>query len=245
MVNNLNGFVKLHRGEVIHEILKRPNVLVLLTQIVIRARRSKNDFNPYGLELGEALCGDRKNIGLSASQYKSAKNWLAKNNLVSFKGTNKGTIATLLGTQVFDINIELDDYQDNGEKRTINQDSTTNKKEEDNNKKQEKNWKKCVTPDFENHFEEYYQNAGFMEALRDFIRVRTEEHPNANHTKEAYSRIIDTLTYFDIEGATLLLEDSRNNCWANIYPKDHHLKYLLVEIEDLPEYLQKIIEESY
>lgn len=104
----MNGFVKLWRGDVVFELMKtNPNAFLLLTIIALRARRTNVSFNPHSLKLGQALVGDCENYGLSQQQYRSAKKFLETNGLATFQPTNKGTLATLCGTQVFDINPEV------------------------------------------------------------------------------------------------------------------------------------------
>ena len=107
------SFVKLIRSEATFLLMEHyPNAFLLLTQIAIRAKRSENNIQ-NGLKLGQALIGDYKRIGLSKQQYRSAKTHLKSIQQATFQPTNKGTIATIISTDIYNINIEDDNTQNN------------------------------------------------------------------------------------------------------------------------------------
>ncbi len=124
------SFIKMVKSQKTIELMQDPNAYTLLSQIAVRAKRT-NDFSVHGLEIGEALIGDYKSIGLTERKYRTAKDKLRRWGFVTTRATNKGTIAKLINSEVFDINEEA-------KRRTKRQDSdeqeTTNKKE-----KKEKN----------------------------------------------------------------------------------------------------------
>ncbi len=97
------GFLKLQRSREAFELLKDPHAFVLLTIIALRARRT-TEFNIHGLGLRQALIGDFANYGLTERQYRTAKRRLTRWGLAVFKGTPRGTIATLCDTRIYDIN---------------------------------------------------------------------------------------------------------------------------------------------
>jgi hypothetical protein len=107
-----------------------PNAFLLLFQIAWRAKRT-NGFNAHGLKVGQAMVGDYKSIGLTEQKYRTAKGLLEKGGFATFKGTNKGTIASIINSRVFDINEECEQRP---KQRTNNEQTTTIKKE-----KKEKN----------------------------------------------------------------------------------------------------------
>ena len=113
--------------------MKNPDCFILLTQIAQRAKRT-NDFNIHNLKLGEALIGDYKNIGLTRQQYRTATKKLENWQFITIKTTNKGTIATLINTDVFDINVNLPTNNLTIKQPSSNHQATTNK-----NDKNEKN----------------------------------------------------------------------------------------------------------
>ncbi|HEY2809923.1 MAG TPA: hypothetical protein VGJ00_00815 [Rhabdochlamydiaceae bacterium] len=100
------GFIKLFRGTGVELLQNDPKAYLLLSQIALRALR--RDANYSDLKANQAYIGDHENIGLSQQEYRNAKKRLSKYDLVSFISTNKGTIATLISSQVFDINAETD-----------------------------------------------------------------------------------------------------------------------------------------
>jgi len=96
------GYFKLMRSDTTRELLQDPKAFTLLAVIAYRAKW-KGGLSVHNLEPGQALVGDHRSFGLSAKEYRTAKQRLGKYHLAAFKGTNKGTVATLLNTDVFDI----------------------------------------------------------------------------------------------------------------------------------------------
>lgn len=109
----MKRFIALHPTEEAAELLKRhPNAFLLLTQIAMRARW--DDCRITGLKAGQSFIGDWKNAGLhSIMAYKVAKQTLEKIGIATFKGTNKGTIATLVDSKIFSVTSEANNQQDN------------------------------------------------------------------------------------------------------------------------------------
>lgn len=106
------AFLMLKRGSETLELLKDGDAFLLLTQIAYRARRTADGVNPYNLAPGEAMLGDYANCGLSERRARTVKDKLAKWGLATFRATNRGTIAKLCNSAVFDANIETRDEQD-------------------------------------------------------------------------------------------------------------------------------------
>lgn len=133
-------FIKWQRTKEVAELMKKPDCFMLLAQIAYRAKRT-SDFNTNNLKIGEALIGDFKEIGLTEQRYRSAKSNVQTWGLATFKGTNKGTVAKLVDTRIYDINEENNNGQNNrtitSQQRTNNEPITTNKNEK--NEKNEKN----------------------------------------------------------------------------------------------------------
>jgi len=97
------GFVKMMRTPDILELLETsPLALVLAAVIALRAR-----FRPgvslKGLHPGEAFIGDHEKYGMTRQQYRTAIAFLKKHGFATIKSTTKGTIATLIGTRLFDV----------------------------------------------------------------------------------------------------------------------------------------------
>lgn len=112
--------------------MRFPYEHTLLSVIAYRARRT-DAFNGDGLQVGEALIGDYKNYGMTERRYRTAKQRLAKWGFSTFKTTNKGTIAKLTGTSIWNINAdesdEQSDRQATDKRRTSDEQKTTNKNE--------------------------------------------------------------------------------------------------------------------
>ena len=152
-----NGFIKLMRSRNTLVLLQRPKCFVLLSLIALRARRT-GEINMHNLGIGEALIGDREAIGLTQQEYRTAKSALEKLGLVTFRGTNKGTVAKLIDTSIFDVNVEHDNEQNNDpatiKERTGNEQATTNKNDKElKNEKRIKNKYKNFKKNFLNKSE--------------------------------------------------------------------------------------------
>lgn len=110
-------------------LLSNPNAFALLTIIAIRARRT-DSFNVHSLKPGEALVGDYASCGLTRQQYRTALSKLEMWKFIATTATNKGTIATLADTRIYDINKSEPNQQDNHpattQQPTDNQQTTTN-----------------------------------------------------------------------------------------------------------------------
>jgi hypothetical protein len=131
-------FLKLMKNKETMELATNaPNAFLLLLQIAWRAKRT-NDFNAHGLTIGQALVGDYKSIGLTEQRYRTAKGLLETWGFATFKGTNKGTVANLINSRVFDINEE---GKGRAKGRSRDEQETTNKKY-----KKEKNTDRTVCP---------------------------------------------------------------------------------------------------
>jgi hypothetical protein len=127
----MKSFIKMIKSKEAFELLKKPNAFILLTQVAYRAKRA-NDFNIHGLQIGEALIGDYKSIGLTEQKYRTAKAQLEAWGFATFKGTNKGTAAKLINSRVFDINRE---DEQRAEQRNNNEQITTNKNDKNDKNK--------------------------------------------------------------------------------------------------------------
>lgn len=100
----MSRFIKYNPDSDMAKFLQsKPIANHLANIIATRARRS--DCPITGLKTGQCYLGDLRTIGITQKQYRTAKNVLAKGNLAVFKGTSKGTIATLVSIDVWDINV--------------------------------------------------------------------------------------------------------------------------------------------
>lgn len=107
----------LKRSDETLALLSSPNAFALLTIVAIRARRT-DIFNINNLKPGEALIGDYASCGLTRQQYRTALSKLKKWKFITTKATNKGTIATLVDTRIYDINKDDSNQQDNHQATT-------------------------------------------------------------------------------------------------------------------------------
>lgn len=100
------GFIKLYREKAVELLEDDPKAYLLLSQIALRARRTDKEYSRVLLKANQAFIGDPEKAGLTAQEYKNAKKRLTQYGLVIFQSCNKGTIATLINKDIFDINAE-------------------------------------------------------------------------------------------------------------------------------------------
>lgn len=131
----MHTYIKFIRSQVFWDLIKiHPHAYLLLSVIAQRARRSFSDNDIHGLNPGEAFIGDYKNYGMKEHQYRAAKKCLTESGLATFSATNKGTVAKIMNTAIYDINIEdkseCENRQTTGDK-TGNQRLTRRKEDEE------------------------------------------------------------------------------------------------------------------
>jgi len=124
-------FIKWMMTEQSLEVLRSPETFALLGLIARRAVRP-GVLNVMGLDEGEAFIGDFKDFGMTESTYRSTKKRLTDCGLAAFRSTNRGTIARLCTSTVFEISRERVDGQTTDKARTDRQandgQTATNKK---------------------------------------------------------------------------------------------------------------------
>lgn len=132
------SYIKLMRASTALEDMARSGhyeEIVLLMFIAKRARRTPCRIT--GLDVGEAVIGDFKSYGMTERKYRTAKNNLEKWRFSTFKTTNKGTIAKLIDSTVYDINAEENDEQIDEQatsKRQASDEQATSNKNDKNEK---------------------------------------------------------------------------------------------------------------
>ena len=126
------SWLKCHRSREFDELLRlRPNAFLVLALIASRCWRGGKG-NPYNLSIGEALVGDYTSCGLTRAKYRTALKHLEDMNYITTKTINKGTIAKLEDTTIFDPNFVLSEdstpIKTTNQGYEKNQQTTTNKK---------------------------------------------------------------------------------------------------------------------
>lgn len=170
------SYIKLLRGSTALEDMARNGhyeEIVLLMFIAKRARRTPCRIT--GLDIGEAMIGDFKNYGMTERKYRTAKNNLEKWGFSTFKTTNKGTVAKLIDSTIYDINAEDSDGR-------IDEQPTDNRQASDEQATSNKNDK--------NGQEEIY-----------VAEEQKPAKPNGKHSKILFEQI--TEIYNETLGGTL------------------------------------------
>lgn len=157
------GFIKYMRSEEAEFLLGYPNANHLFMVMAFRARRTDHPMN--GLKAGQCFLGDYASIGLTERQYRTAKKQLTDWNLATFKGTNKGTVGTLLNSKVYDINEEARDgqcvTQETGKRQASDRQATTNKECKNQESKEKKPSK--AKPTSVQEVQDYFAEKGYGE----------------------------------------------------------------------------------
>ena len=144
------------------ELIRRPNEFTLLALISFRAKRTKS-FSSFGLAPGEAFIGDCHSCGLTQQKYRTAKKNLERWGFITTRSTNRGTIARLVNSVVFDINMEEVNEQGGGQEtsdqQAVNEQVTTNKNEKkrNNEKNERKHLPHPATGPQGSNFEKFWQ----------------------------------------------------------------------------------------
>jgi hypothetical protein len=105
----MKGFIKLNRSDEAMNLQHNMCANPLLYIIALRAARKENKV--LGLKPGDALLGDWQNYGMSRQQYRTALKNLTDWSYIKVRVTNKGTIATICNTDVYDLNSNEANHQ--------------------------------------------------------------------------------------------------------------------------------------
>jgi len=173
-------FIALHcTDETSVLIVRHPSAFLLLTQIAMRAKWK--DCGISGMKAGEAFIGDWQEAGLHSRQaYRHAKEVLERNHLATFRGTNKGTIATLSSSTIYSISTPAEEPSSN---QQGNQPTTTNHTDTQNTQRKKK--EKAELPP------ECYRFADWFESL-----LEDDKKPDGNW-RESFAKTYDELTRLD------------------------------------------------
>lgn len=196
------SFFKTIRSSVGIELLKDPPAYLLLSQIAYRARWS-DEYNKDGLTMGQALIGDYKNIGLTEKQYRNAKNRLERGGFATFKRAYNGTIATLVNSNVFDININVGANTSTEKGQSKGDQRATNKKD-----KKEKNEL------FDQFYENYPRHVSKAGAKNKFLTLDADTQLKCIDGAKAYALLCQqegTEERFIKHPTTWL----NNGCWED------------------------------
>jgi hypothetical protein len=123
------GWFRAMRTQEVTELLAAsPDAFLLAFVIAFRAQWSTR-FNRHGCAPGEAFLGDFQSYGMTERRYRTAKAHLEKWGFATFRATNKGTVARLTDTRLFEVLLvtgdEQNDRQETNSRRTTRGRATT------------------------------------------------------------------------------------------------------------------------
>lgn len=97
-------FIKYMRSEAARSLHRKPFANHLLSIIANRVRYNADPVN--GLQPGQCFIGDYLTTGMSRQRYRTALRLLKSNQIITTKSTNRGTVVTLIDSDIYDINTE-------------------------------------------------------------------------------------------------------------------------------------------
>jgi hypothetical protein len=212
-----NTFIKAYRNPDALALMKsNRNAFCLYYVIAVRARRNRDGFNPYNLAPGEAPLGDYENYGMSEKEYRGAKAFLEKHRIAAFRRANRGTIATLLNSDVFDINADPEGEQkgsDGADKGRTEGDQRATINKEKKGSIRGKNGKEIAL-----RFEipVILNTSKFQEDWQSFVHHRSEIGKPL--TSRAAKVILEKLLGMGHDQAILAIGNSIASGWRDVYP---------------------------
>jgi len=113
------------RSDEANELVANSTMALVLAYIIaIRAKQGES-FSVNGLQPGEAMIGDHAKCGMTRQQYRTAVAQLSKWGFATFRTTNKGTIAKLSDTRLFDTINNMNNQQTTSIQPSTNHQTTT------------------------------------------------------------------------------------------------------------------------
>lgn len=171
---NAYGFIMLKRNNQFLYLLEKRNTAVCLALLIaFRVKRTTEYGNP-DLQIGEACIGDHDTYGVTEQVYKTDKSYLKKYGIATFRATSKGTIARLISTDFFNINLEQITDTSTTDKQTFNDPSTTNNNDKNENIKsrlEEPLEESQESPSYNRHPS---QDLELSEAYKKYLKQRKE-----------------------------------------------------------------------
>lgn len=216
------------RSEEAEFLTAYPNACHLFFVMAQRARRTDHPLN--GLKAGQCFLGDIGKIGLTEQQYRTAKKQLAEWNLATFKGTNKGTVGTIINSKVYDINAKMDNEQPTSNQRAPNDQLTTNKECKKERMKEPITSKKTNKKDLMSDESDVGIVLGyFNQVCSQKLKVTTKAH-----TKNINARLNDGYTVEDCKAVI----DFKYRDWAGTKRAQYLRPSTLFAASKFPGYLQ-------
>jgi hypothetical protein len=133
-IKKIGNFIMLQRSVQTLELIEhQPRSFLLLALIALRAKRT-NNHPDRNLQIGEAYIGDYRAYGATRAKYRRDIKCLEISQKITTRKTNRGTIAKMSASDIFDINSENIAIKKTKKEPTNDQQKATN-----NNDKNEKN----------------------------------------------------------------------------------------------------------
>ena len=127
------SWFKAMRHEDGFELIKKNKNAFLIAYLIASRSRYSERYNADGLTLGEAMIGDFKTLRMTRQEHRTALKTLVDGRFITVRTTNKGTIAKLTDTRLYDVLNKTGNQHNNLSLTSHNPSSnlpvTTNKKE--------------------------------------------------------------------------------------------------------------------
>lgn len=151
-------YIKYNRSELARSLQTKPIANHLLSVI---AQRIKYKDDPIsGLKAGQCYMGDYSKLGTTRGQYRNGLKNLVEWQIITIHTTNKGTIVTLINSDVYDINNTIATNDTTIQQPTNNHPATIQQPLNKKDKKGKKD-KKFVTPTQDEVYEYMYERGHY------------------------------------------------------------------------------------
>lgn len=175
---SMSGFIMMKRNDAFRTMFKKGYhaEFVVITEIAFRAKR---EYCPIQkLNAGEAQMGDFESLNLTRQKYRTALKNLEKWGFITINPTKRGSIVTLVNSELYDINVTEPNHQANqkltNSQPSLNQQLTTNNKEIINNIKN----KPCPSGEsvagFDEFWTSYPKKVSKQKALSAFKKIKPD-----------------------------------------------------------------------
>lgn len=183
MSNMSNGFIKLQRAAL--ELLQNDHkAFLLISLIALRTRWGDVKYDKCKLQVGQAFIGDYKSIGLTEQEYREAKYRLEfEYKLLTCSGTNRGTVVTLLNTDIYDVIVKTEQRTDNGLNNGLNNGQKKRKTTDRKKEKERAEQRADLSPKIEEK-ERAEQRTEFLENNGQIFAETTGQTTGSTTTKE-------------------------------------------------------------
>jgi len=196
---------KTFRSDEFDELIHANPLAFTLAAVIASRARYRQGFNADGVERGEAWIGDYRKCGMTRQQYRTALSQLIKWHFVTTRPTNKGTVARLIDTRIFDP-LNCASNQQNNQTPTTKQPPSNHQATTNEERKKEKKEIKSeslggiVLKDLHRELTELMETAGKMFGAVEMQKCHDRWYGRAKSEPDKLRRILADMRSQKAEG---------------------------------------------